>query len=578
MPHPFVHRFRLSRLLPAREGNIGTLAALTFPLMVFSTALGVDYGYLTLQQRRLQASADLAAIAAAARISTAEEAVARHFADNGEPVSVLRPGGGVIPPESVPGGLTDTATAYVERGRYIADPAIDPADRFTPAGADADAARVNLSRRADLFIATFFNAEPPMLAATGVAARQKVAAFSVGTRLASLNAGLLNALLGEMLGTTLSLNLMDYRALIDADIAVHPFLKAVAADLDLTAATYDEVLAADLTVPQLAGVMRGVTGLSGPVRSALRAIEQATAGSRTTFPLSHLLNIDPKRGLAITSGGDWAMSVNVLQIISAAAGLANGSEQISLDVGAFLPGIATTTIRLAIGEPPVETPAHRLGAPGSAVRSAQTRLSVEAGIDGLSLLAGLRIKLPLYIEVAASEARLADIRCLGGSPHNAGVSIDAVPGLAEIAIGKVDPSVLSDFSSEARVKKARIVDSLLLSIDAIAHVEAKNMTRSRISFTPTEISAGAVKTVSTRHALTSVTRTLLDNLDLDVNVLILTLGTPKAVTSALAATLGSVTPALDELVYNLLLVVGVRIGEADIRVTGAECRRPALVQ
>ena len=87
-----------------------------------------------------------------------------------------------------------------------------------------------------------------------------------------------------------------------------------------------------------------------------------------------------------------------------------------------------------------------------------------------------------------------------------------------------------------------------------------------------------MKSVSTREVLTSTTKTLLENLDLDVELLFLTLGTPKAVTKALSATLGAVTPAVDELLYNLLLVVGVRVGEADVRVTGVECRRPVLVQ
>jgi len=213
------------------------------------------------------------------------------------------------------------------------------------------------------------------------------------------------------------------------------------------------------------------------------------------------------------------------------------------------------------------------------VRSAQTRLAVEVGVDGLAALAGLRIKLPLYVEVAASEAKLADIRCLGGSPSNANVAVDAVAGVAEIAIGKVDPSVLADFSDEPRVQKARIVDALLLSIDALAHAEAKNLTKDRLTFTPTEIAAKATKSTSTRDTLTSTIQSLLGKLEVEINIKLLNLGlSTSLVTQALASTLGAVTPALDELLYNLLLAVGVKIGEADIRVTGVACQRPALVQ
>ncbi|MCW5706788.1 pilus assembly protein TadG-related protein [Shinella sp.] len=567
-------------LLCERDGNIGTLAAISLPLIIFSLALGVDYGYLTVQQRQLQAAADLAAIAAAANVAEAEKSAATYFALNNLPVSVTGKDGTTIPAViTALNSRATPATALVERGRYTADPDIAPEERFKPASADADAARVTLTRPSDLFVAAVFTPTSPMLSATGSAARSKTAAFSIGTRLASLNDGILNALLGKLLGTSLSLNVMDYRALVDADIAVHPFLKAVATTLNLTAGTYEEVLNTGITMPQLLASMRAVEGLSGPVRSALRLVEQATAGSKVKLPLSRILNLDPKKGLAVATGGDWKMSINALQMITAAAALANGKNQMALDVGAVVPGLAAVKVNLAIGEPPVETPSHRLGAPGSAVRSAQTRLSVEVGIDGLAALAGLRIKLPLYVEVAAAEAKLTDIRCYGGSLGNANVAIDAVPGVAEIAIGKVDPSVLSDFSDDARVTKARIVDSALLSIDAIAHVEAKNLSKTRLTYTPAEIAAGTMKSISTRDTLTSAVRSLFGNLDAEINIKLLGLpiGIP-GIASALGSTLGAVTPAIDELLYNLLLLAGVRIGEADIRVTGVSCQRPALVQ
>lgn len=74
--------------LKDRAGNIGTLAALSLPLMVFSLALGVDFGYLTVQQRALQADADLAAIAAASNVMEAEKATAAFFSLNRVPANV----------------------------------------------------------------------------------------------------------------------------------------------------------------------------------------------------------------------------------------------------------------------------------------------------------------------------------------------------------------------------------------------------------------------------------------------------------------------------------------------------------
>lgn len=567
-------------ILTSTSGNIGISAALVLPLVVLSLGLGVDFGYLTLQKQELQGVADLTAIVAASDLPNVEGAARNHFKTNGLSMAIatkdglIDPDGKVIPKDIV---AIKKGIVTIVKGRYVPDPALATGQRFIPNATPADAAQVSIEKEGSLHLAAMFSA-PPTMSAVGTAASTKLASFSVGSRLASLNDGILNQLLGQMLGTTISLKVMDYQALVDADIDVQPFLKSVSTRLNLTAASYEDVLKASLTIPQLLASMQAVQGISTTANSALKALETATKLNKKTFTLSQILNIDPKKGLKVDAGSNWAMKISALDIVSAAAALANGSNQISLATVAGLPGIASASVKLAIGEPPVTTPAHRLGAPGSAVRTAQTRLAIEVNIDGLSLLAGLKIKLPIYVEVAYAEAKLADIRCYGGTKTNASVSIDAVPGVAEIAIGTVNPAILSDFSDEARVEKARILDSLLVRIDGIAHVEAKNLQPQRLTFSPSEVAANSIKSVSTKDILTSATQTLLNNLDVDIQVLFLTLGSPKLVQAALAQTLGAVTPAIDTLIYNLLLAVGVRVGEADIRVTGVNCLQPVLVQ
>lgn len=569
-------------LARARSGNIGVSAALAMPLVITSMALAIDYGYLTVQKREMQSTVDLAAIAAAANVSSAEKAVLNHFANNGLNYGVSTPNGLLtIDGKTLPPGDISTAkldgVATVTRGRYVPDPSVDAGQRFIKDATPTDAVQVMLERKGDIFLASIFT-KAPDLSVYGTAASSKIAAFSVGSRLASLNDGLLNSILGQMLGTTISLKVMDYQALIDADIDIQPFLKIIATRLNLTAASYEDVLKANLTMPQLLASMRLVQGLSGTVTAALKSIELSTSSDKRTFTLAQILNLDPKKSLQIDAGSDWAMRVSALQIVSAAAAIANGENQIALNAVTGLPGIASAKVKLAIGEPPVETPSHRLGTPGAAVRTAQTRLSVEVNVDGLAALAGIRIRLPIYVELAYAEAKLADIRCYGGTPENASVSVDAVPGIAEIAIGDVDPAVLSNFSSDARVQRAKLVDALVVKIDALAHVEAQNLKPTRLSFSPSEVAARSIKTVSTKDILTSTTQTLLNNLDLNIQVLFLTLGSPTIVQQALAQTLGAVTKPVDDLLYNLLLLVGVRVGEADVRVTGVKCQSPVLVQ
>lgn len=563
-----------------KSGNIGISAALVLPLVVLSLGLGVDYGYLTLQKREMQGIVDITAIVAAADLPNVEAAALDHFKNNGLNLAVATKSGLLtIDGKVVPRDLTAIQNGIVTivKGRYVPDPTLATGQRFIPNATPADAAQVSIEKEGALHLAAMFST-PPTMSAVGTAASTKLAAFSIGSRLASLDGGILNTLLGEMLGTTISLKAMDYRALADADIEVQPFLKIVSTRLNLTAASYDDVLTAKLTMPQFLSSLQALHGLSSTATSALKTLETASNKSKKTFTLSQILNIDPKKGLNVDAGSNWDMKLSAFDIVSAAAAIANGTNQISLDAIAGLPGIASASIKLAIGEPPVETPPHKLGAPGAAVRTAQTRLAVEVSVNGLSALAGLKIKLPIYIEVAYAEGKLADIRCYGGTPQNASVSIDAVPGVAEIAIGTVHPSVLSNFSDEARVEKARLLDSALLRIDGIAHVETKNMQPQRLTFSPSEIVMGGVKSVSTKDILTSATQTLLNNLDADIRVLLLTVGSPQAVQTALAQTLSAATPSIDTLLYNLLLAVGVRVGEADVRVTGVSCLQPVLVQ
>ena len=213
---------RLRRLLRSRDANVGISAALVMPLVVASMGLGIDYGYLTVQKREMQSTADLAAIAAAANISLAEKAVLNHFSNNGLNYAVATPSGlmtvdgKVLPLSDVGSGKVD-GVATLTRGRYVPDPSVDAGQRFVKDATPTDAVQVLLEKKGEIFLASLFSA-PPDLSVIGTAASSKIAAFSVGSRLASLNGGLLNSILGQMLGTTISLKVMDYEALIDADI------------------------------------------------------------------------------------------------------------------------------------------------------------------------------------------------------------------------------------------------------------------------------------------------------------------------------------------------------------------------
>ncbi len=217
-----------------RNGSVAIMTALLLPVVILSLGLGIDYGALTLQRRGMQALADTASMMAAANPTRAALAVAEHMEANHAPFAVLVPDGYLLPGGQKVVGETPPAElgiARIETGTYNGTAATAPDKRFLPAPAGlADAARVRLDTTGTMHIAGHFLAAP-RLGVTGTAARQKTAAFSVGTRLASLDSGIVNALLGALLGGSVSLKAMDYERLLGADIKIAPLLDRLATQL-----------------------------------------------------------------------------------------------------------------------------------------------------------------------------------------------------------------------------------------------------------------------------------------------------------------------------------------------------------
>src|SRR5690606_11347700 len=118
----------------------------------------------------------------------------------------------------------------------------------------------------------------------------------------------------------------------------------------------------------------------------------------------------------------------------------------------------------------------------------------------------------------------------------------------------------------------------LVTVTARAAVEAANAGWAPPVFTGADIDGGTLRTARTNGAVGGVVSSLVQRLDVDVNGVGLGLGL-GGLKPALAALLAPIGPVLDGLVDPLL---GLKIGEADIRVHGLSCPeggglRPVLV-
>lgn len=540
----------IARLRRDRRAGVGIMIAAAMPVLVGATALAVDLGSAMLETRQLQGAADAAAMAAAGDPSRADALARAALATN-----------------RWPGAVTVATTT----GHYSGDSTIAPADRFVADSGTANAVRVTLSTPAPSYFARIFGVRSIPIRRSATAAQINLASFSLGSRLAAVNGGLVNGLLGGLTGSTLSLSVMDYNALAGANIDLFGFIDALRTTASISAGSYDKALDATVTTGQILQAAASAAETNGDLQAAaaLRLL-MAQSGNRS-IKLATL--IDP----GLLGGQDkvdpGAFKLNAMDLVTAALETASAKRQVALDLGAGLPGLAQTKVTVAIGERPENSPWLAVTDDGEPViRTAQARIYAETTIGGAALLGNIvSIKLPLYVEMASAEARLKAIDC--STDASRGVTAEAKTGPSTLAIGSVDTSKLQNFTTKLTVGKVALVHALLLDVNGRATIDlgaAEDWQPLR--FDQAQIDRAAVQTVSSSSAVSGLAESLIRNLHLDVA------GLPLGpVVSALGSTLMLVAPVLDGLIDTITSTLGVHYGQADVRVTGMRCGTPALV-
>lgn len=535
------------------SGGVAIMTAAFGGLLCVLAALAVDVGSISLKARQIQGAADLSAMAAA-RDLTRAQAAAEATAD---------------------ANLPDVQRVRVTTGGYTANPRLKPEARFSPAAPQPNAARVEVTAPAPLFFGRWIlNRDSITVRKTATAAipgGEPQAMFSIGSRLASLDGGLANSLLSGLLGSQVSLTVMDYRALADARIDLLQFADALATELDVTAGDYDALLDQELTAGQALEALESIAG--SDTRSALSRLTQAPIDAE--FRLKDLIGVETvaKHGLRDALNVD----VSALDLIMASLETANGDRQLALDLGARA-GLADLDILLAIGERPNRSPWLTITGKGEPViRTAQARIYIEATTS--QKLAGLaQVRLPVLIEAAASEAKLARIDC-GGAPS---VTLAVRPGVARARVGAIDKSKLKNFKTPLASAPATLVSALnLVTVTAHGDVEIADLDWRQTRFSAVDITSQTTRSVQSRGFVNGLIVSLLQRLEVDVGLGPLgSLGLGNLV-STLGVLLTPLGPVLDGVVQPLLDLLGLKLGEADVRVHGVQCptqgRTPVLV-
>jgi len=581
------------------QGAIAPFAAVMLVVVLGVAALATDVGAWYGERRQLQAATDAAALSAVNSPDRASEIADRILETNGSDGAAVT---------AVSTGTYCPNAELASSARYQPGIGTCPNASFVPT--TENAVRVTTSSSVPVGLArALVSDEVYRVSASATAARIDEAGFQAGTGLVQIDTQksvLLNLVLGNLLGTSLNLSLAQYDGLANVDLKALSFLDQLAVQLDLSAGTYDQLLQTQVQVTDLIQASIDVLKAQGQVSQVaidgLLALQGSVVGD-PAVELGQLLDLGVWQNMPL--GGEAQPSaldagLNVLQLMTLALQAANGKNAVALPaVTLGLPGVATLRVTATAIEPP-QSPPFAFGPVGMSVHTAQVRLQLELQLLDLFGILGKGIRLPLYLEVAAGEATLASIDCGDEPDTDATVTVRAKSGLARIYIGELPPNLMTKFDrsvADNDIKAATLIDLNVFGLLGLVRIDGRAIakldgTERSLTFTQAQIKNREAQSVSADPSaiLASLTGDLAETLELKACLLGL-LGGCKAgggldlgslllrpVLAAVDQLLDPViSSVLGPLLDNVLLALGVRLGNMDVVVTGVRCGVPVLV-
>ncbi|MGB0920355.1 MAG: TadG family pilus assembly protein [Alphaproteobacteria bacterium] len=574
-----VARFLPKPLRLALENDTGAIAIMMAGVVSFAAAtsvVAIDVSNLYAKQRALQNAADAAAMAVALDLGRAEEIALASLDANGYAPAIL---------------------AALVDGRYTPDPDLTPAQRFNPATAGENAVQIELQETVDLyFLRAFTGADTQTVRVASIAANVDTGGFAVGTGVLTTEEGLASDVLNALGGSSVSLDVVSWQGLANGRVNVPLFMDSLATELGIAVGTYEDILAVNATVGQIISAAIAVFNhpdllpLNAENAAALAALETLDADAAfagQSLPLNELLGFDVMGRETIgTARPDTVLdpALAPLDLVMEALKVSRSGEIIGLGAAVNLPGLADVDLELAVGEPPngpSGTPLPRIavGPIGTSIHTAPVRLRLEVELLNLvsTAVGSLGVTVPLYVEAAGGDATLASVNC-GTEPGTDGtMGINAEANAAGVYIGDVGDAAMLNFFTPVNPGPARIVDALLVTIDAEAEAEVLGSGLQGLTFTAAQIEAGDIQRIGAEETVGTLMTNLSNDMTLDVNLL----GLPVPLGPIVTAVSGAISPALtalDPLLSGTFETLGVRPGYMDVAALGMRCGAPVLVQ
>jgi uncharacterized membrane protein len=532
-----------------QKGAISILAAVSIAVVMGIAALTVDIGHTFVVRRDLQKAADLSSLSALSDMDNAT-AVAQNIA------------------------LTNNADLTAENVTVVTG-IYNWGTRTFAASGSADglnSVRVTVGTDVDYF----FRPGSVHVEATATAAREATAGISAGSflaRLDTIDSALLNGVLGDMLGSAVSLDLASYQGLAAGSVT----LAGLQAALGL--GTLDEVLNANRSLADLLDA--SITALNAQGDAASRNAADildpllAAIDPALNLRLGDLLKVDTSNPTAAAQA-----EINLLQMMLLGAEIANGSNLINLPLAVSVPGVASINLAMTMVEPPAIDigPARRdeSGEWMTQAHSAQIRLRLRLTL--LDAVSGGLVNIPVYIEGGAVDAALTGIQCKVPRDDSV-VTVQTQPQLLSAYIGEVSDTAMQNTSVPVTVTEATLLNVLgIVRVGGYASVPLESPPQELYFNGPfdqdnKQTTAGSGLGIGGLLDSNLALNTYLLGLPLLVGPLV----TP--IVNTLLGLLGGVLgPVLDGLLDQLLSILGVSLGGADITAYQLNCGAMQLVR
>ena len=538
--------FRPGRRQPDEKGAILVLSAIGLVVAMIAAGLAVDIGRLASYARTDQKVADLAALDAVRVLPTDPTAAAQaSAARNGFPTTT---GYSVAAVEGVKSG--SACQALSGAGSVCVTVTSPHTNTFPFLGG-----RTSVTR-------------------TSVASNAAFGGFTIGSSLVTIDTSrstLLNKFMGGILkGSDLSLSAVSWQGLAAGNVTLSA-LQTQLASMGFSVGTVSQLLSTNLTVNQLLQASAAALTAQGTVASLAAATTlttlRASITNSTQFTLGQFMHVS--QGADNTA---LASQLNVFQLLTSSAEVANGSNFINIsNVGIAVGSVTSTDVSLQVIQPPQSY----WGPVGGSVTTGQVSLTVTPHLNlpvTVPLLASVTVTgaFPVKVTAAGATGTLTAATCSG----SAGITVN------------VDPTAFSGSATSslnALVAVALIGNIANVTIPTTNVVPTTDGGASDLTFAyPSEFPPPAGTTTSKHTGSQPIGLSTLTQVTAGTPTVQLLGVTPLPVPvgTIVSAVLSAITPVLanvDNLVMTpLLQALGLDVGSADVTADALTCAVPAL--